>query len=65
MLEDGYNPADNSTNPEEILAYKVVINALNDALSDLTEEKLRACQMVAQENLSVKSLRSLVFQEEP
>ena len=25
-----------------------MINALNDALSDLTEEKLRACQMVAQ-----------------
>lgn len=48
MLEDGHNPADNSTNPEEILAYKVVINALNDALCDLTEEKLRACQMVAQ-----------------
>lgn len=48
MLEDGHNPEDNSTNPEEILAYKVVINALNDALSDLTEEKLRACQMVAQ-----------------
>ena len=32
---------------EEIAAYKVVIDALNKALDELTEEKLRVCQMVA------------------
>ena len=47
MLEEGHNPADNSMNPEEIFAYKVVLKALNDALDELTDEKLRACQMVA------------------
>lgn len=47
MLEDGHNLADNSMNPEEIFAYKEVIDALTDALTDLTKEKLRACQMVA------------------
>lgn len=47
MVENGYDKKDDSNNPEEIAAYKVVIAALNKALDELTEEKLRACQMVA------------------
>lgn len=47
MLEDGYDAKDDTSNPEEIAAYKVVIDALNKALDELTEEKLRVCQMVA------------------
>lgn len=47
MVENGYDAKDDTNNPEEIIAYKLVINALNNALDELTEEKLRACQMVA------------------
>lgn len=47
MVENGFDAKDETNNPEEIIAYKVVINALNNALDELTEEKLRACQMVA------------------
>lgn len=47
MVENGFDAKDDTNNPEEIIAYKVVINALNNALDELTEEKLRACQMVA------------------
>lgn len=47
LLDDGYEPSDSNTNPEEIIAYKVVMNALNEALDELSEEKLCACKMVA------------------
>ena len=47
LLDEGYDPSDDASNPEEIIAYKVVMDALNDALDVLSEEKLRACMMVA------------------
>lgn len=47
LLEEGYDPSDDANNPEEIIAYKVVMDALNDALDELSNEKLRACRMVA------------------
>ena len=47
MLENGYDAKDDTNNPEEIIAYKTVIIALTNALDELTEEKLRACTMVA------------------
>lgn len=47
LLDAGYDPSDNSSNLEEIIAYKIVVNALNDALNELSNEKLRACRMVA------------------
>ena len=47
LLDDGYEPSDSNTNPEDIIAYKVVMDALNDALDELSEKKLRACRMVA------------------
>ena len=47
MVENGYEGKDNTNNPEEIIAYKTMINALTNALDELTDEKLRACKMVA------------------
>ena len=47
LLDEGYNPSDDASNPEEIIAYKVVMDALNDALNELSKEKHRACMMVA------------------
>lgn len=47
LLDEGYDPSDDAGNPEEIIAYKVVMDALNNALDELSEEKLRACKMVA------------------
>ena len=47
MVENGYDAKDDINNPEESIAYKIVINALPNALDELTEEKLRACKMVA------------------
>lgn len=47
LREEGFEPGDNSGNPEEIIAYKTVINALHNALDELTEEKVRLCKMVA------------------
>lgn len=47
LLDEGYDPSDDASNPEEIIAYKVVMDALNDALDELSEEKLRVCKMVA------------------
>ena len=47
MVENGYDAKDDTNNPEEIIAYKTVINALTNALDELTDEKLRACKMVA------------------
>ena len=42
MVENGYDAKDDTNNPEEIIAYKTVINALTNALDELTDEKLRA-----------------------
>lgn len=47
LVEDGYDAKDDAYNPEEIVAYKTVIDALTNALDELTEEKLRACTMLA------------------
>lgn len=47
LMEEGYNLGDNSSNLEEIIAYQTVIAVLNDALTELTEEKIRLCKMVA------------------
>lgn len=47
LLDDGYDATSDDNNPEEIAAYGVVIDALHTALKELTSEKLRACQMVA------------------
>lgn len=47
LLDEGYAPLNDASNPEEIIAYKVVMDALNDALDELSEEKLRVCKMVA------------------
>jgi hypothetical protein len=47
LVEEGFDAAQDGTNPEEIVAYKTVINALNKELDELTDEKLRHCKMVA------------------
>lgn len=47
LVKEGFDAAQAGTNPEEIMAYRTVINALNKELDELTEEKLRYCQMVA------------------
>lgn len=47
LLDEGYDASNDDNNPEEIVAYSIVIDALNTALQELTEEKLRACKMVA------------------
>lgn len=47
MVENGYDVKDNTNNPEEIIAYRTIINALTNALNELTDEKLRVCRMVA------------------
>ena len=47
LVEEGFNAAQTGTNPEEIVAYRTVIRALNKELDELTEEKLRYCKMVA------------------
>ncbi len=47
MVENGYDAKDDTNNPEELIAYKTVINALTNALDELTDEKLRTCKMVA------------------
>ena len=47
LLDEGYAPLSDASNPEEIIAYKVVMDALNEALDELSEEKLRVCKMVA------------------
>ena len=48
LAEDGYEPNDKqSDNPEEIVAYNMVLDELYAELSELTEEKRRLCSMVA------------------
>lgn len=48
LVEDGYEPDDKqSDNPEDIVAYNMVLDELYAELSELTEEKRRLCSMVA------------------
>lgn len=47
LLEEGYDPKDDANNTEEIVAHKVVLDALVSELDKLTEEKIRLCRMVA------------------
>lgn len=47
LLEDGYDPKDDANNTEEIVAHKVVLNALVSEMDRLTDEKIRLCRMVA------------------
>lgn len=47
LIENGYEAKDDRNNPEEIIAYKTVIDALHSALDELTDEKVRLCKMVA------------------
>lgn len=47
LVEEGFDAAQAGTNPEEIVAYKILISALNKELEELTEKELRYCKMVA------------------
>ena len=47
LVESGFDQKSTGDNPEEIVAYSTVIAALYNALEELTSEKVRACQMVA------------------
>ena len=49
LVERGFDQKSTGDNPEEIVAYSTVIEALYKALGELTSEKLRACKMVANE----------------
>lgn len=49
MLEKGYGAKDEANDPEEIVIYKIMIEALGKALKELTEQKFRVCKMVANE----------------
>jgi len=47
LVESGFDQKSTGDNPEEIVAYSTVIAALYNALEELTSEKVRVCQMVA------------------
>lgn len=47
LAESGYETSDNYNNPEETVAYKIMLDALASVLTNLTEEELRICKMVA------------------
>lgn len=47
LAESGYETIDNYNNPEETVAYKIMLAALASVLTELTEEELRICKMVA------------------
>jgi hypothetical protein len=47
MVENGYDVEREDSNPEEIVVYKAVMDALYEKLNTLTEEKLRICRMEA------------------
>lgn len=59
LVANGYNPGDDTNNPEEIIAYKTVINALHSALDELTDEKVRLCKMVANDESQRKAAEQL------
>ena len=47
LAESGYEARDDYNNPEETVAYKIMLAALASVLTNLTEEELRICKMVA------------------
>ena len=47
LVESGFDQKSAGDNPEELVAYSVVIDALYNVLGELTSEKLRICQMIA------------------
>ena len=47
LAESGYETSDNYNNQEETVAYKIMLDALASVLTELTEEELRICKMVA------------------
>lgn len=46
LLESGYDSEDENS-VEELVAYKIVVDALHKALNELTDEKIRLVKMVA------------------
>ena len=46
LLETGYDPEDDN-DISELVAYKIVVDALHNALNELTDEKMRLVKMVA------------------
>ena len=46
MIENGYDAPKEGDNPEEIIAYQVVMDALAKEYSELSEEKRRICDTV-------------------
>lgn len=46
LLETGYDPEDEN-DISEFVAYKIVVDALHEALNELTDEKMRLVKMVA------------------
>lgn len=46
LLETGYDPEDDN-DIAELVAYKIVVDALHEALNELTDEKIRLVKMVA------------------
>lgn len=46
LLQTGYDPEDDN-DISELVAYKIVVDALHDALNELTDEKMRLVKMVA------------------
>lgn len=49
MLENGYDSESEETGPDELAAYKVVLDSLHKAMDELTDEKLRICKMITDE----------------
>lgn len=47
LAESGYEARDDYNNPEDTVAYKIMLAALASVLTDLAEEELRICKMVA------------------
>ena len=46
MIDNGYDVPKEGDNPEEIIAYKVVMNALTKEYNELSEEKKRICDTI-------------------
>lgn len=47
LAEEGFDPKDELSNTEEIVAYKVILDVLMNEVDKLEEEKVRLCRMVA------------------
>lgn len=46
LVEDGYDVAANDSDPSEIIADLMVVNELMKELGQMTEDKLKICQMI-------------------